>query len=121
MKCIEECGECWDCQCEEAMKQINKEDLMHDRMMQEEHDKYWAERRKLQEQEFLGKQDILVCYEEGVIETDTYEWEHLEGKYAGDQQPCGQVINLWDLKGPIYPTTATLIVWRGKRDWDIPF
>lgn len=43
--------------------------------------------------------DILVCYIDGVIETNTYEWELFEGIFANDQTLCGWVIDLRDLKG----------------------
>jgi hypothetical protein len=44
-------------------------------------------------------EEFLVCYDDGVIETNSKEWFNIEGEGAQFQTLCGQVIDLRDLKG----------------------
>lgn len=58
---------------------------------------------------------FLVCYEDGIIETNMNEWEFFEGERRHDQTPSGWVIDLRDLKGhPIDPNYS-------HNDSEIPF
>lgn len=92
------CGMCHDClDYQNKMwaglsDEIRREEENLDQFVREFREAY----EKGRAEEYDNRIDILVCYEQGVIETDTYEWESYEGKYADEKY-----LNLWDLKGPI--------------------
>lgn len=48
-----------------------------------------------------GAEELIVCYEKGVIVTTQNEWEWLEGAQRHNQTSDGQVLDLWDVYGPI--------------------
>lgn len=92
------CGMCYDCMdyqdkmWEGLAEEIKQEELALDQFVMEFRDAY----EKGRAGEYDSRTDILVCYDSGVIETDTYEWECYEGKWSDDKY-----LSLWDMKGPI--------------------
>ena len=97
------CGMCYDCMDyqEEMWKglaeEIRQEEVEADKFVRS----FYEAEEKARTEEYDNRVEILVCYDQGVIETDTYEWECFEGKYADKQTPMGHQLSLWDLKGPI--------------------
>ena len=87
---------------DEAVEEDNEQNLeaaYWDRYRLQQKKEYEAKKAKYIANLIEYKEDILVCYEDGVIETDTYEWERMEGDLRHEQTLCGQVINLRDYKG----------------------